>query len=331
MKNDNIGQSAAKASLREECSTTKSSESIMFKYIVYKTTNKINNYIYIGVHRTNIDIEDGYIGCGLYVSSKKFKKYKFHNAVKKYGAKNFKKEILFEYDDSEKGKLLAYKKEAALVNRSFLKRTDVYNTCIGGKVPSSVFEKQVCQYTMDGKFVKLWNSMSEIERDININTSCISAACINKSYSNGYQWRYYNGNTEDISAMQTDEKVVYQFDLQGNYINYFKSLHEAQRVTNISYKAINQVCLGKCGQAGGFFWNYKKKFEFNPKKVKKTAVACYNDNGDFIKSFTSITEAAIENKVSPSTLHGCISGKCKHCANLRWRYFYGNTSNIKSL
>ena len=63
--------------------------------------------------------------------------------------------------------------------------------------------------------------------------------------------------------------------------------------------------------------SHKKKFEFNPKKVKKTAVACYNDNGDFIKSFTSITEAAIENKVSPSTLHGCISGKCKHCANLR--------------
>ena len=60
-------------------------------------------------------------------------------------------------------------------------------------------------------------------------------------------------------------------------------------------------------------------------------MACYNDNGNFIRSFTSITEAAIENKVTPSTLHGCISGKCKHCANLRWRYFYGNTSNIKSL
>ena len=38
----------------------------MYKYIVYKTTNKINNYIYIGVHRTKDDIDDGYIGCGLY-------------------------------------------------------------------------------------------------------------------------------------------------------------------------------------------------------------------------------------------------------------------------
>ena len=76
----------------------------MFKYIVYKTTNKINNYIYIGVHRTNVDIDDGYIGCGLYnsITSKGyFRKYKFHNAVKKYGALNFFRETLFEYEDSE--------------------------------------------------------------------------------------------------------------------------------------------------------------------------------------------------------------------------------------
>lgn len=33
-------------------------------YIVYKTTNLINGKIYVGVHRTNPDIFDGYIGCG---------------------------------------------------------------------------------------------------------------------------------------------------------------------------------------------------------------------------------------------------------------------------
>ena len=33
------------------------------KYIVYKTTNLINNKIYVGVHRTNPDIFDGYKGC----------------------------------------------------------------------------------------------------------------------------------------------------------------------------------------------------------------------------------------------------------------------------
>lgn len=303
----------------------------MFKYIVYKTTNKINNYIYIGVHRTDVDVDDGYIGCGLYKSSKRFKKYKFHNAVKKYGASNFKRETLFEYEDSENGKILAYKKEAELVNREFLKRKNVYNTCLGGKVPSSVFEKQVCQYTLDGVFVKLWNSLSEIESELNINTSNISAACINKSYSRNYQWRYYSGNIDNIDPIQTNKKVVYQFDLQGNYITYFKSLHEASKQTNVDFKAISQVCLGKCAQAGGFYWSFKKHFDFDPKKVRKTAVACYTDDGVFIQSFSSITEAAKFYKVGISTLSQCISGRHKHCAKVRWRYFYGNTSNIKSL
>lgn len=35
------------------------------KYIVYQTTCKINNKIYIGVHGTEIDGFDGYIGNGV--------------------------------------------------------------------------------------------------------------------------------------------------------------------------------------------------------------------------------------------------------------------------
>ena len=128
----------------------------MYKYIVYKTTNLINNKIYIGVHRTDIDTDDGYIGCGLSKThTNRFKKYAFHQAVKKYGVSNFIRETLFEFDDTENGKIQAYKKEAELVNRDFLKRKDVYNMCLGGKVPSSIYEKQVCQYELDGTFIKL--------------------------------------------------------------------------------------------------------------------------------------------------------------------------------
>ena len=38
------------------------------KYIVYLTTNKINNKIYIGVHKTDPTQFDGYIGCGAYIN-----------------------------------------------------------------------------------------------------------------------------------------------------------------------------------------------------------------------------------------------------------------------
>ena len=51
------------------------------KYIIYKTTNLINNNIYIGQHATE-DINDNYLGSGVALLSD----------IKKYGKDNFNKE-----------------------------------------------------------------------------------------------------------------------------------------------------------------------------------------------------------------------------------------------
>jgi len=62
---------------------------------IYKTTNLINNKIYIGKHKTSAD--DGYLGSGLILSY----------AVDKYGKENFKREII-EYCSSDVGKREEY-------------------------------------------------------------------------------------------------------------------------------------------------------------------------------------------------------------------------------
>jgi len=104
-----------------------------FKWIVYQTTCLTNNKIYIGVHKT-ININDSYIGCGVYRQSdtrileKRKDKLLFVRAVKKYGYNSFKRDILFIFNNAED----AYKKEQELVNKEFLLRDDVYNTKIGG-------------------------------------------------------------------------------------------------------------------------------------------------------------------------------------------------------
>lgn len=86
-------------------------------YIVYKITNLINNKIYIGSHKTN-DLNDNYMGSGKLIKQ----------AVEKYGFNNFKKEILFIYNNPKQ----MYLKEAEIVDEEFLKRTDVYNLVPGG-------------------------------------------------------------------------------------------------------------------------------------------------------------------------------------------------------
>lgn len=87
------------------------------KHYVYKITNNVNGKIYVGVHSTT-DFNDGYMGSGKYIKM----------AIAKYGAHNFTKEQLFEFDQAED----AYLMERELVDHDFIKRSDTYNCDIGG-------------------------------------------------------------------------------------------------------------------------------------------------------------------------------------------------------
>ncbi len=87
------------------------------KYIIYKTTNLIDGKIYIGAHATN-KLDDGYVGSGKYLK----------RAVQKYGLENFKKEILFIFDNKKD----MFVKEAELVTEEFITTTNTYNLKPGG-------------------------------------------------------------------------------------------------------------------------------------------------------------------------------------------------------
>lgn len=86
-------------------------------YLIYRITNKLNNKIYIGSHKTK-NKDDGYMGSGKYLN----------RAYEKYGLENFTKEILFEFDNSQE----MYDKEAELVNEDFLMNENTYNLKRGG-------------------------------------------------------------------------------------------------------------------------------------------------------------------------------------------------------
>jgi hypothetical protein len=86
-------------------------------YIIYKTTNIVDGFEYIGQHST-VNLDDGYLGSG-----KRLK-----NAIKRYGRESFKKEILYIFDTFDK----MNQKEIELVNESYIKRPDAYNIVTGG-------------------------------------------------------------------------------------------------------------------------------------------------------------------------------------------------------
>jgi hypothetical protein len=90
----------------------------MKKYhVVYKTTNIVNNKIYVGLHSTD-NIQDRYLGSG----------WVLKDAIKKYGRDKFVKEILYVFHTREEARI----KEAEIVDEEFCKRLDTYNLTIGG-------------------------------------------------------------------------------------------------------------------------------------------------------------------------------------------------------
>lgn len=51
--------------------------------------------------------------------------------------------------------------------------------------------KGVTQYDLQGKFIRDWESMMDVERELNISHTYISLCCRHKTRSaKGYVWRY---------------------------------------------------------------------------------------------------------------------------------------------
>lgn len=86
-------------------------------FYLYQIKNKINNKIYVGVHKTS-NLNDGYMGSGKVIVS----------AIKKYGVENFEKTILEHFDTAEK----MFAREKELVTQEFLLRENTYNLRRGG-------------------------------------------------------------------------------------------------------------------------------------------------------------------------------------------------------
>lgn len=249
------------------------------KYIVYITTNLQNNKIYIGVHKTEIDKFDGYIGCGINIfnpSTLKNPKTRFQYAVKKYGFDSFKRYTLAEFD-TEEG---ALNLESILVNKKFINRNDVYNMIDGGGIINK-HEIPLYQFDLSGKLLNSFNSIKEAAEKSNIHElNLISAYKFKKSCNNFYWSDKSEINIYEFKLV-TQEKEIYCFDLSGNLIKSYKNLGEASIDFDVSRESIKNS-INKMTLVNKHYFSYNSTFTL--KLDINKIIYRYKIDGNYIDS-----------------------------------------------
>lgn len=257
------------------------------KYIVYCTINKCNWKIYVGVHETeNPDKFDGYLGNSInrfdINPELRHPKLPFHKAIKKYGYDSFERITLQIFDKLED----ALKLEGEIVNESFLKRKDVYNICLGGGMPP-LHNKEIYQYSLDGKCIAKYNSLVEAANAVNGFGNQIGQAALHKYISYNYYWSFEKYDLLDLSKYKNKQSIpVYIYDLNGEFIKEYKSMMDCVRDLNISLSNV-QRAIGIGNKCKGYYISTILSNRFVKPKVEITTglIHQYNLSGEYIKSY----------------------------------------------
>ncbi len=261
------------------------------KWIVYCTTCTVNKKIYIGVHKTNPEIYDYYLGEGSYSnrpSTYQHKNYKFHMALKKYGVKNFIRSTIQIFDNEED----AYSLEESIVNEEFLKRDDVYNMALGGKCTLSEQHKIPCYiYDKDGNFIKEFKSYKDASIELSRNFKTIWNAIKNKCRCSGYFITNKKYDKLDLSKMhqyEDERKIpVFQYDKKGKYECCYDSINDAAKVLNgHASNIVVAIKLGTLSYNKYFTTVYNSEFSnARSEQINNTQVHQYSLDGKYIQSF----------------------------------------------
>lgn len=131
---------------------------------------------------------------------------------------------------------------------------------------------KVKQFSPNGNLIHIWDSISDAARYMNTNTSSITDCCRGKKgrkIVNGFIWRYLNDDFDKYNIKNEKYTPVCQFDLNGDFLQDFDTIHDASCYTSISSSNIISCCNNSTKKAGGYLWKYKKEWVFEKQKQKR--------------------------------------------------------------
>lgn len=334
--------------------------------LIYKITNNVDGKIYIGQTRVSEPVRwqqhvwhannDPKGDCILLC-----------NAIKKYGKDNFSRVILEKCDnnilnDREKywiryynssNRDIGYNVEiggeghSKFTDEEILTAYKNYGSIIKGSQSIGMSREQfsirlqalgvetqrevaICQYDLQGNFIKEYSTLKEAAEVANVNTVTLSTEGI----YNDYIWLRKNSSLSPLDLLQQSSycnknlQTVLQYSVSGEFVAEHSSAAAASKNTGINVSSIKAALDGRQVSAGQYLWQRKyngKTLEEILQRYIMSSSCCeieeIDNEGKVIASFRSCNEAEKFYGFGGNSIKPVCDGKRKHTRNkiFRWK------------
>ena len=290
----------------------------MRTYYIYKATNKINGKSYVGQtcdfhsrvwqHQRCYEKED----CD------------FHRAIKEFGFDNFSWEIIETCESEDR----ACELEKYYIEK-FNTYRDGYNMTKGGKGAPYHNARAVVLLTLDGQYIKRYDSAMDAEIDGFHNADVLLNCKGKRRQTKGYMFMFddeyeSNGAKAYRKPKPNGMRSIIQCDMEGNFIQKFKSLQEAASITGTNRTTISGVLSNTYKSANGYIFVYEEDFPIKDlsiyKKRKKGRKIAQVDakSGEIIRVFDRISEAGESLGVNYKAIHKVIDKEGRTAYGYKW-------------
>lgn len=311
-------------------------------YKVYCYTNKINGKKYIGI--TNRSVSERQTAHIYEATHEKCATYNtpFKRAIRKYGIENFILDILDCVETKEEACSLEIQYISELETYYKYCNSNGYNATTGGELIIRPRDR-VLKIDSDYNVVEIYDSVSSAEAN---NKKCVHE-CVNSlddiRTANGHCWLYekdFNSMSENELILFVDRRLrpLYQIDAEMNIVSKWKGSKEASKALGLNQSNISMCANGKRTKCGGYHWMYCDDY-VNHKNIRergtnKKKILQLSKNGEIIKIYESVTEAAFEFDTEPSCLISSLKSDNKNkiiAYGYVWFYYDGDYDKPFSL
>ena len=199
----------------------------------------------------------------------------------------------------------------------------------GGKGAPYHNARAVVLLTLDGQCIKRYDSAMDAEIDGFHNADVLLNCKGKRRQTNGYMFMFEdeyesNGAKTYRKPEPNGMRSIIQCDMEGNFIQKFKSLQEAARITGTNRTTISGVLSNTYKSANGYIFVYEEDFPIKDlsiyKKRKKGRKIAQVDakSGEIIRVFDRISEAGESLGVNYKAIHKVIDQEGRTAYGYKW-------------